>query len=117
MSKVGVAIPAGHVRKLIDIGLGDHRRHGCIDITCLELMQNMHVPQRRQIVMRTQSRLQGRHRALMSDVGRGPIIMVSILPRERMVASRVGVEADIRRSEEHTSELPSLMSISYAVFC
>src|SRR3546814_4526805 len=102
-------------------------------------MQNMHVPQRRQIVMRTQSRLQGRHRALMSDVGRGPIIMVSILPRERMVASRVGVEADIRlaaqsvddlcarlgrtkfiqlgkmqRSEEHTSELQSLMRTSYA---
>src|SRR3546814_8627454 len=89
--------------------------------------------------------------------------MVSILPRERMVASRVGVEADIRlaaqsvddlcarlgrtkfiqlgkmqhersaevlsfvellldphsviRSEEHTSELQSLMRISYAVFC
>src|SRR3546814_7557456 len=26
-------------------------------------------------------------------------------------------EADIRRSEEHTSELQSLMRISYAVFC
>src|SRR3546814_5270957 len=25
--------------------------------------------------------------------------------------------ADARRSEEHTSELPSLMRISYAVFC
>src|SRR3546814_18512223 len=28
-----------------------------------------------------------------------------------------GVEADVPRSEEHTSELQSLMRISYAVFC
>src|SRR3546814_7349503 len=27
------------------------------------------------------------------------------------------VEINVRRSEEHTSELPSLMRISYAVFC
>src|SRR3546814_5516829 len=27
------------------------------------------------------------------------------------------VEKDVRRSEEHTSELQSLMRISYAVFC
>src|SRR3546814_9477694 len=50
-------------------------------------------------------RLQGRHRALMSDVGRGPIIMVSILPRERMVASRVGVEADIRLAAQSVDDL------------
>src|SRR3546814_6906045 len=29
----------------------------------------------------------------------------------------VGVRAEIDRSEEHTSELQSLMRISYAVFC
>src|SRR3546814_1432494 len=29
----------------------------------------------------------------------------------------VGVEAAVSRSEEHTSELQSLMRISYAVFC
>src|SRR3546814_2108156 len=28
-----------------------------------------------------------------------------------------GIEADARRSEEHTSELQSLMRSSYAVFC
>src|SRR3546814_5954266 len=28
-----------------------------------------------------------------------------------------GLDADYRRSEEHTSELQSLMRISYAVFC
>src|SRR3546814_10424238 len=27
------------------------------------------------------------------------------------------IESDVRRSEEHTSELQSLMRISYAVFC
>src|SRR3546814_2835934 len=32
-------------------------------------------------------------------------------------AERAGVEARAQRSEEHTSELQSLMRISYAVFC
>src|SRR3546814_5034907 len=36
------------------------------------------------------------------------------MPRRRELAQ---VWADIRRSEEHTSELQSLMRISYAVFC
>src|SRR3546814_5333143 len=37
----------------------------------------------------------------------------------KTVGGRLGVKASggIRRSEEHTSELPSLMRISYAVFC
>src|SRR3546814_9206433 len=30
---------------------------------------------------------------------------------------RLAVSLDLRRSEEHTSELQSLMRISYAVFC
>src|SRR3546814_7568549 len=41
-------------------------------------------------------------------------------PRERVFDARVeGLEADLfaARSEEHTSELKSLMRISYAVFC
>src|SRR3546814_1780345 len=33
------------------------------------------------------------------------------------VFTRDGIEKDKRRSEEHTSELQSLMRISYAVFC
>src|SRR3546814_8486984 len=32
-------------------------------------------------------------------------------------ALRVGVARSVNRSEEHTSELQSLMRISYAVFC
>src|SRR3546814_8357590 len=34
-----------------------------------------------------------------------------------LVDAEKGVLTDIRRSEEHTSELQSLMRISYAVFC
>src|SRR3546814_5583617 len=48
----------------------------------------------------------------------------SALPRRRglcLISSLVEVlpldDGDQRRSEEHTSELKSLMSISYAVFC
>src|SRR3546814_9005464 len=36
---------------------------------------------------------------------------------EQRKASPKGVSKDIKRSEEHTSELQSLMRISYAVFC
>src|SRR3546814_536804 len=38
-----------------------------------------------------------------------------LLPEERV--GRLGVERGGARSEEHTSELQSLMRISYAVFC
>src|SRR3546814_8690913 len=31
--------------------------------------------------------------------------------------SRIGIKTQVDRSEEHTSELQSLMRISYAVFC
>src|SRR3546814_6254663 len=36
---------------------------------------------------------------------------------ERLVRRRAGADLAARRSEEHTSELQSLMRISYAVFC
>src|SRR3546814_7683378 len=35
----------------------------------------------------------------------------------RRAPGRAGADADTQRSEEHTSELQSLMRISYAVFC
>src|SRR3546814_4502268 len=40
---------------------------------------------------------------------------VSVHPRTRLAAPTGGLRA--ARSEEHTSELQSLMRISYAVFC
>src|SRR3546814_6405574 len=39
------------------------------------------------------------------------------LPVGVQIAARVGEEAPLLRSEEHTSELPSLMRNSYAGFC
>src|SRR3546814_3741608 len=33
------------------------------------------------------------------------------------ILDKLGYRADVARSEEHTSELQSLMRISYAVFC
>src|SRR3546814_4874697 len=38
-------------------------------------------------------------------------------PLHRLDAARFGGELRTRRAEEHTSELQSLMRISYAVFC
>src|SRR3546814_6143551 len=35
----------------------------------------------------------------------------------RTMANSLGIDPHIHRSEEHTSELQSLMRISYAVFC
>src|SRR3546814_7853057 len=41
-----------------------------------------------------------------------PILLVDLAWREGALT-----KAELRRSEEHTSELQSLMRISYAVFC
>src|SRR3546814_1000760 len=40
-----------------------------------------------------------------------------LLARVERVAQAIADEVDAQRSEEHTSELQSLMRISYAVFC
>src|SRR3546814_7370121 len=41
----------------------------------------------------------------------------SLAARDAGVQPIIGCQLGIRRSEEHTSELQSLMRISYAVFC
>src|SRR3546814_3425343 len=47
-----------------------------------------------------------------------PVLPERTLPRERIGdAMAAGVRYVAMRSEEHTSELQSLMRISYAVFC
>src|SRR3546814_3170330 len=38
-------------------------------------------------------------------------------PRRKLLEPGFGINAFVERSEEHTSELQSLMRISYAVFC
>src|SRR3546814_2362847 len=45
------------------------------------------------------------------------LVEVELADVLQRVAADVAGEADHRRSEEHTSELQSLMRISYAVFC
>src|SRR3546814_10852691 len=64
----------------------------------------------------------GERARLVEDVRR--VGVVAIPPREdrpglidRCMEQREPGEAKLRRSEEHTSELQSLMRISYAVFC
>src|SRR3546814_4786011 len=59
----------------------------------------------------------GLHRLGQDDVG-SPVPVEVMLPAPAQGA--IGIEvraADSDRSEEHTSELQSLMRISYAVFC
>src|SRR3546814_10574518 len=49
------------------------------------------------------------------------LLQVGVIEGEGFVVivdlGQVGIGEDFRRSEEHTSELQSLMRISYAVFC
>src|SRR3546814_9816722 len=67
----------------------------------------------------------GSHRLAVSPAGDGPVELLSwtvernrpgvVLDSHGIVGATVRVAE--RRSEEHTSELQSLMRISYAVFC
>src|SRR3546814_8936010 len=55
----------------------------------------------------------------VADQSRGTVVEQRIRRFNRIVAitTLADEESDRRRSEEHTSELQSLMRISYAVFC
>src|SRR3546814_3446996 len=61
-------------------------------------------------------------RAVQRQDGRGHRLQEAHAPDDAVAAAvlasaaRIGADAE-RRSEEHTSELQSLMRISYAVFC
>src|SRR3546814_2292363 len=50
------------------------------------------------------------------DIGCGGGLLVELAQRAGYQGEAIELNAD-RRSEEHTSELQSLMRISYAVFC
>src|SRR3546814_8914886 len=50
------------------------------------------------------------------DLPTGPVSSET-LSRDRIAPLQSGTSATTARSEEHTSELQSLMRISYAVFC
>src|SRR3546814_6498130 len=64
----------------------------------------------------TANRRRGRGRSRKGGTGAAP--QESSLHIDRKVRAREnGERKPLRRSEEHTSELQSLMRISYAVFC
>src|SRR3546814_7367318 len=51
------------------------------------------------------------------DVGPAPSLFACRIPVCTHMAESLSWPGSVFRSEEHTSELPSLMRISYAVFC
>src|SRR3546814_8061762 len=55
--------------------------------------------------------------ALAFGIGISTLGALGLLWGGKQVATIVGVSPNLLRSEEHTSELQSLMRISYAVFC
>src|SRR3546814_11576463 len=55
-----------------------------------------------------------RHGARLADLPQGAVVGTASLRRQAQPLAR---RPDLKRSEEHTSELQSLMRISYAVFC
>src|SRR3546814_5193498 len=56
-------------------------------------------------------------RSTIRRSGGNPMVMRNILPNSRSNMIAAPASQLDRRSEEHTSELQSLMRISYAVFC
>src|SRR3546814_5475653 len=57
-----------------------------------------------------------RQRRILADLEAAPL-RPGLLPPSFRFLEVVAVHRPARRSEEHTSELQSLMRISYAVFC
>src|SRR3546814_2079193 len=47
----------------------------------------------------------------------GALGQIDVVQRMQVLVLALGVAKELERSEEHTSELQSLMRISYAVFC
>src|SRR3546814_4930983 len=64
-----------------------------------------------------------KHREILAGAGEQPLGRIELDPADRLALVHVialGRKLELRpgpRSEEHTSELQSLMRISYAVFC
>src|SRR3546814_3476646 len=46
-----------------------------------------------------------------------PVISMAVEPKTKSDQEKMGIALGRLRSEEHTSELQSLMRLSYAVFC
>src|SRR3546814_3435865 len=72
--------------------------------------QHHPVPERRRKPFRGRGRYAGTSRPALAQIGRWSALRTEPRTGRRQALTR-------RRSEEHTSELQSLMRISYAVFC
>src|SRR3546814_9771894 len=82
-----------------------------------------HTPETHHMINAERLRLMQRH-AYLINTARGEIIdepaLIAALQERRIAGAGLDVfehEPAVDRSEEHTSELQSLMRISYAVFC
>src|SRR3546814_1499716 len=70
------------------------------------------------MLRRWQRRLQDSSDMLVSPAAKPPVSAIGSPADQASEIARLRRELDrARRSEEHTSELQSLMRISYAVFC
>src|SRR3546814_2701525 len=59
----------------------------------------------------------GKRRVAIDDAGSAWAVVLALAIRKRRIARHHGERRHLARSEEHTSELQSLMRISYDVFC
>lgn len=70
-AQFALADAAGEGRDMVDVGLGDHGRHGRGDVAGIELVAHMLVPQRGEVEVRFDLPLQGGDAAFVShQVGR-----------------------------------------------
>src|SRR3546814_7906757 len=110
----GVQLVAGFVRVIRLAGLDQLRRHFAITLDAQGLIERALIVTQAEPLHAVQDRLQG---------GIGGTLAVGILdPQDELAATATRFQPAIQgssraRSEEHTSELQSLMRISYAVFC
>src|SRR3546814_8648707 len=88
---------------------------GCLVVIELKIDRYAHRPV---IFIHVLARRRRMERPLPGGIGRGRAEVLAHLRHLRLGADRSEVDLlDEQRSEEHTSELQSLMRISYAVFC
>src|SRR3546814_1812915 len=62
-------------------------------------------------------RQRARARRMVAEASQGRVGVLCGAPRRSLSRARAALSGRQGRSEEHTSELQSLMRISYAVFC
>src|SRR3546814_10822346 len=74
-------------------------------------------PQPQRLPMDRGDHLRGHQRVAPQHTGERPRVERAALQLQAGVETGFAIARDLHRSEEHTSELQSLMRISYAVLC